>query len=118
MIANWWVRGGCLAAAFFMAAAVFIGAEAVADVPLFPSPFDKAAHFVYYGLMAALLAHGVGARWLWVALVVGPLIGALDEWHQLSVVGRYASVGDFAADVVGVIVATGTYWWKIKDGSG
>jgi len=57
-----WVRGGCVLAAFFMAETSFLGAESAGQIHLFPPAFDKVAHFVYFGLMAVLLAHGVGAR--------------------------------------------------------
>ena len=33
-------------------------AEGAGKVHLFPAPWDKAAHFVYYGIMAALFGHG------------------------------------------------------------
>ena len=46
MINNHWIRGGCVLAAFFMAVTLFVGAEMAAQVPLFPPPFDKAAHFM------------------------------------------------------------------------
>ncbi len=39
------IRSGCGAAAFFMAVALFAGAQTVVDVPLFAPPFDKVAHF-------------------------------------------------------------------------
>lgn len=97
-------------AAFFMTVLLFVGAEKAAEVPLFPAPFDKAAHFVYYGTMAVLLAHGVGVRWLLLPLLLVPLVGALDEWHQLSVAGRDASFLDWLADESGTLVGCYFYW--------
>lgn len=96
-------------AAVLMAAFVFVGAQTAADVPLFPPPFDKAAHFVYYAMMALLLVHGVGLRLALLPLLLVPLVGALDEWHQLSIAGRDASVWDWVADVLGAVVAVGGY---------
>jgi VanZ family protein len=112
-----WVRGVCVGAAVLMAAFLFFGAETAAKVPLFPPPFDKAAHFTYYAAMALLLVHGVGLRLALLPLLLVPLIGALDEWHQLSVPGRDASVFDWIADVAGAIAAVVAYrvWRKSGD---
>jgi VanZ family protein len=104
-----WVRAGCVAAAALMAVFLFVGAETAVDVPLFPPPFDKAAHFTYYAVMAVLLAHGLGPRWLIVPLLLVPPIGGLDEWHQLSVAGRDASVWDWVADILGAAIAVYVY---------
>jgi len=96
-----------------MAVTVFVGAETAAKVPLFPPPLDKAAHFVFFGTMAALLAHGVGLRWLIVPLILVPVIGAADEWHQSFIVGRDASFWDWMADEAGTVFAVLLYWkWQ------
>jgi VanZ family protein len=105
-----WFRSGCIAAAFFMAAMLFLGADEAGKIPLFPAPWDKLAHFLYYGTMAVLLAHGVGRRRLWIPLLAVPLVGVLDEWHQLYVPGRESSVFDWMADVVG----TGVGVWAAR----
>lgn len=113
-----WVRRGCVGAAVSMATFLFLGAKTAAQVPLFPPPFDKAAHFAYYGSMALLLAHGLGLRRLAVPLLLVPLIGALDEWHQLSVPGRDGSVWDWLADFLGAVTAVCVYraWRERRDG--
>ena len=114
-----WVRGGCILAAIFMAATLFVGAETVAKAPMFPPPFDKLAHFAYYGIIAALLAHGVGLPWLIVPLILVPVIGAGDEWHQSFIPGRDASVWDWVADEAGTVVAVFLYWtWRKRQGLG
>src|SRR3990172_7623615 len=108
-----WIRGGCVLAAFFMAVTPFAGAETAADVSLFPPPFDKAVHFTYYGIMAGLLAHGVGLGWLIVPLILVPVIGAADEWQQSFIVGRDASFWDWMADGIGTVIAVFLYWkWR------
>ena len=61
-----------------MAAMIFLRADTGAGIPL-PAPWDKLAHFLYYGTMALLLSHGVGRRWLWIPLVLVPVIGAADK---------------------------------------
>ncbi len=98
-----------------MAVALFAGAETVLDVPLFPPPFDKVAHFTYYGIMAVLLAHAVGIRLLWVPLVLMLLVGAADEWNQASITGRDASAWDWVADGMGAAAFVYGYWkWAIR----
>lgn len=97
-----WSRGGCAAAALFMAAVLFVGAQGIGKVNSVPSIVHKVEHFFYYGGMAALIAYGVGRRRLWVALLVVPLIGLLDEWRQLSTPGRNGSALDWTVDLLGV----------------
>lgn len=104
-----WVRAGCIAAAVFMAATIFIGADTVGqDLPI-PPPLDKVVHFLYYGAMAFLLAHGAGRRWLIVPLILVPAIGALDEWHQAGIPGRDASFFDWLADELGTVAFVYAY---------
>ena len=38
---NNWIRGGCLAAAFFMAALLFLAADKADQIPLLPELPDK-----------------------------------------------------------------------------
>jgi VanZ family protein len=96
-----------------MAATLFVGAEEAGKTHFFPAPWDKLAHFLYYGSMAALLSHGVGRRWLWLPLLLVPLVGAADEWHQFYTPGRDASVFDWIADAAGTIVAVTIYSRRI-----
>lgn len=110
MIKSKWIRGGCIAATFFMAATLFFGAHEIGKVNSVPHLFHKVEHFLYYGSMAFLLARGLGRRWFWIALLAVPLVGALDEWHQLYVPGRNSSVVDWMIDVAGAVVAVYVYW--------
>ena len=87
-----------------MAAVLFAGAQEIAKINSAPSLVHKVEHFFYYGGMAALLAFAVGRRWIWIALLVVPLVGGLDEWHQLSVAGRNGSLVDWLVDLLGVVV--------------
>jgi VanZ family protein len=109
VIESKWFRGACIAGALLMAATLFAGAEEAGKVQLFPAPWDKLVHFLYYGTMAALLSHGVGRRWLWLPLVLVPLAGALDEWHQVYVPGRDASFFDWMADGLGTVLFVYAY---------
>ena len=113
MIGKYWIRGGCIAAAFLMAALIFLRADTGAGIPM-PAPWDTAAHFLYYGTMALLLAHGSGRRWLWIPLVLVPAIGALDEWHQVGIPGRDASIWDWVADELGTLAFVAAYWWAMN----
>ena len=113
-----WFRGICIAAAIFLAVYVFLEAEPSPDpfILLVP-PWDKVVHFLYYGTMAVLLGHGVGSRWLWLPLLLVPLIGGLDEWNQGRFPGRDSSIYDWFADLLGTAVLVAVYWHATKGAS-
>jgi VanZ family protein len=80
-----------------------------------PEPFeplaginDKVIHVLLYTVLGAALAWGRHVGPLrpphWVLLLAGVLYGALDEWHQSFVPGRTPSVGDWVADLAGVVL--------------
>jgi len=87
--------------------------------------FDKIAHFGYFfggaGILSACLGLWrrvkVPEQFLWVifaivVLIVGVLIGRLDEYHQSFTPGRSGNDnGDWLADILGA--ATGS-WIMIK----
>jgi VanZ family protein len=104
-----WMRAGCIAGALFMAALLLVGAHDIGKVNNVPHWFHKVEHFFYYGVMALLLAHGLGRRWFWLALFFVPLVGALDEWHQIYVPRRSASAWDWATDALAAAVAVYLY---------
>ena len=73
---------------------------------------DKLYHFVEYAILGGLLAIAfvkakpavVPSKLIWlVATVLSILYGASDEWHQTFVPGRFATVADWVADVLGSI---------------
>ncbi|MCU0661763.1 MAG: VanZ family protein [Myxococcota bacterium] len=74
--------------------------------------WDKAAHFALYlpiGVSLWLLVREVPRlsrpmATLGVGLCCGTLLGALDELHQNFVPGRFCTVSDVVADVLGVCV--------------
>jgi VanZ family protein len=111
------VRLACILVSLAMAIAVFVGAESPAAGTI-AHPWDKVAHFLYYGVMALLLAHGLGRRWWWIALFAVPLVGALDEWHQAAVPGRESSVFDWLADLAGAGAGVGAADWRAQKGIG
>ena len=116
---NYWIRGGCIAAAFLMAAVVLCGAHEIGKVNHVPHALHKVEHFLYYGIMAFLLAYGAGRRFLWAAFAAVLLVGVLDEWHQFYVPGRNSSAYDWLTDAVGAFVAVYVYRrWIGAEGKG
>jgi VanZ family protein len=69
---------------------------------------DKVEHILAYGAIATLFLLAVPNRGRLALPVIGLLalagIGILDEITQ-PLVNRYASVGDYAADVTGILLA-------------
>jgi len=96
-------------AAFLLALALvanlFIAGSRPEAAGLFPAPWDKLAHFAYYGTIAAALWIADAGRRPWLVALITIGVGALDEWHQLYLPFREASVMDLAADAVGVAAA-------------
>jgi len=86
--------------------------------PLERVPFqDKGAHFVEYGVLAALMAHAFNGAWpamrgwslfalAWSATVFW---GLLDEIHQAYVPGRLSDAVDLLADALGGFVGVLAY---------
>ncbi len=82
------------------------------DLKGVPKDWDKVLHLGAYtllGLLALRAFHGNWKRLAWrpalgaLLLTVG--YGALDEFHQSSVSGRDASLGDWLADLGGAVLA-------------
>lgn len=104
-----WCRALCLIASAAMSMWLFVGAEVSNQPPWIAEPFDKLVHFGYFAAIAGLLAHGLGYSRLWLAVLLVAVLGGLDEWHQMSVPGRYASLLDWLADLVGGLFACYVY---------
>jgi VanZ family protein len=87
---------------------LFVGGRS--DVPTVETalPLDKAAHFLLYGCLGALVARG----WQWsqrwphivLPLLLALSVGAVDELHQATVAGRSSELADLIADTAGVLV--------------
>ena len=95
-------------------AALIFGLSSMSSLPPPPGGLtDKHAHFVTYGVLAALVVWGLTdrapARTTWAAaaaaVALAALYGASDEWHQSFVPGREVSALDLAADTAGAAVA-------------
>jgi VanZ family protein len=73
---------------------------------------DKLIHFLVFGILGILmfrsfsvsLRTGIRKNAIILAIVLASIYGAIDEIHQLYVPGRFASVGDWLADTLGIIV--------------
>ena len=85
---------------------------------------DKFYHFIEYAILGGLLTRAfVGAkpsivpsRLIWyIAALLSILYGASDEWHQTFVPGRFATIADWVADVLGSIAgAFGVYLYYAR----
>ena len=117
---NRYLRVGSALLASGLALALFLGADGFAKAAHLSAPWDKAAHFLYYGAIGALMAHALGRRWYWGALLAVALLGALDEWNQFSIPGRQSSFFDWLADVLGALTSIYAYrrWWLQDAGKG
>jgi VanZ family protein len=97
--------------------------------PSLKPPFniwDKLAHAVEFGILAALLWRAIGGSFLASAtprraalyLAACALYAGLDEYHQSFVPGRDSSLLDVLADVTGasIIVAglSAISWWRTR----
>ena len=99
-------RWACFAGALLIIFNLFwLGAkpEVVTLFPLDP-PLDKVVHLLVFGLIAALLWFSApgGLPYLVFAMVIA--VAAADEIHQRDLPFRTPSLGDFAADLVGVLL--------------
>lgn len=94
----------------------WLGTKPVA-VGLIPEPWDKLAHVVTFGVLAALWCGVFRAQRPWRTLTIVILIGACDEIHQLWLPGRSADIADFLADIAGagLVVAAICIHTKLRD---
>ena len=75
---------------------------------------DKIIHFFEFGLFGIFLYQafrfsGSRARPFLITLFIGIPYAALDEIHQFFVPGRYCGIGDFIADILGVVFFAGIF---------
>lgn len=93
-------RSFYLLGAVILVVALFWGGGQSFAVGLFPAPFDKLAHSVYFATLAVLLWFGMGGRWPVLVFLVVSAIGGLDELHQSTLPGRVADFHDYLIDTV------------------
>lgn len=89
------------------ATVLWIGSRPGIELPATDLAVDKLGHFGMYGILGLTLAWGwlqngrrPGAALL---VLVGILVGVLDELVQISVPGRSAEIADVVADAAGVV---------------
>lgn len=109
------MRAWILAVAYL---ALIFGVSSIPQSPLSHTCIkvsDKIAHMSEYAGFGLLLTVAFrntldrAPRWVLMVVVVliGAVIGALDETYQLTVPGRDRDVLDWAADVLGTLIGTG-----------
>jgi len=90
------------------------GAQPIA-VGLIPEPWDKLAHVGVYALLAASVGYASGWRgspvW-WLAFTVALAMGAIDEFHQMTLPGRSAGWDDLAFDALGAVLGATALRWR------
>lgn len=119
IVTNRYMRLGSALAAIGLALTLFAGADGFGRHGAWGAPWDKLAHFGYYGTIAALLAIALGRRWFLGALLFVALLGALDEWNQFYIPGRESSFFDWLADVLGAVSALYLYrHWLVREEPG
>jgi VanZ family protein len=80
---------------------LFVAGSHPASGHIFQPPWDKAAHFTVFGVLAVALRYRF-RHWPHITiLVVCLVIGAADELHQIFVPDRTPSFADGAADLLG-----------------
>ena len=82
--------------------------------PNLPAPgrSDLLLHAAIYGGLGYLSARAAGSPRLGalVLVVVGcSVFGAVDEWHQRFIAGRFAGVDDWGADTLGAAIGVAAY---------
>lgn len=99
------LRALCLGAAALLAASLFASAPATGGMLL--PPWDKLAHFAFYGGLALLLAAGLGRAQLALAFSLTCIVGIADESYQAILPGRHADLVDLLVDfcAAGIAIA-------------
>ena len=110
-------RSFYLLGATILVVALFWGGSQPFAVGLFPAPYDKLAHSLYFATLSLLLWFGTGGRWPVLLFVVVSVIGGLDELHQATLPGRVADGYDFLVDALAAgLTITVLEWNKIALG--
>ena len=105
-----WLRGA-VAALLFVLTLTHIPQEMMPE-SLSVHLLDKAEHFAAYGVLTLLFLFSFrrppGVKAMLLVLLVGAMVGALDELTQ-PWVNRIASWLDFAADVIGIAIGCAAF---------
>ena len=79
--------------------------------------FDKILHFVVFGILGFLTTRGMNhssnqflkQKYFVMGILISVLYSITDEVHQYFVPGRYASLLDLIADILGIIMFAWIY---------
>jgi VanZ family protein len=96
---------------FIMLAALFIGGHQPVSGTLFPPPWDKLVHFIFYGALTIFAAFTFPKIPLPLLGLIVIGIGGADEIHQIFVPGRSPGLDDLAADITGCLPALYIILW-------
>lgn len=109
------VRLAAVVAAIAVPVGLFYGGAQPIAVGLIPEPWDKLAHVLVYAVLAASVGYASGWRgrpvW-WLAFTVALAVGALDEFHQMTLPGRAAGWDDLACDALGALAGATALRWR------
>mgnify|MGYP001618785882 CR=1 FL=1 len=83
------------------------------DVPVFFPYMDKLEHLTEYALFGLLLGRAFrfavggqrGRRWALGTVLLGAIVGALDELYQRSTPGRQSDIRDWLTDLTALLIA-------------
>jgi len=91
-----------------LVAVLFWGGGQPIAAGLFPVPYDKVAHSLYFGTLGLLFWLGTGGRWPVLLFAAVSAIGGVDELHQATLPGRVADIYDFLFDTAaaGLVIVT------------
>lgn len=95
---------------------IFWGADsdlALTTLHLSP-PYDKLLHLSVYGSIAFLFRSSGILTMPFLVWCVVVVVGALDELHQMNIIGRTAALDDLAADAFGAMLGLILYWLFIR----
>jgi VanZ family protein len=95
----------------YMGILFYLSSQHNLHLPKLPRNFDKVIHMCAYIPLAYLVylslkKSGISKYVFVSALVFASIYGISDEFHQVFVPGRDASVGDFLADTLGAFLGS------------
>jgi VanZ family protein len=86
---------------------------------------DKLSHILLYGVLAAIVSLGLQRadrphtprRVFWWPVIFVFAFGTFDEFHQLSVPGRFFDPGDVVANTLGALMASFVLirWYRFEN---
>ncbi len=90
---------------------IFVGGRQHGAGSLFLDPWDKLVHLACYATLTVMTAIAFPKLPLPILVVIIVSIGASDEIAQIYIPGRSADIKDYAADVLGSLIALAPIYW-------